>query len=317
MNTQPDRDQMLDAQLRRSIRAAPDAPSSPACLDAETMAAWVDGGLDRQAAAMAETHVSSCGRCQARVGLIAKSVPDVSTIVAEPWWRRYRAGWMIPLTAGVAAVGLWMIVPTERTAPPPMQVASAPARAEAPAQAMNATAETPDPAVPRKDQPLKLAKKNEAKLEDRQFADETRAAERTVAAPPALAEIAPKALGRMVRATASREILSPDPRIRWRLLDSGNIEISSDGGATWEVTSTGATAPLTAGSSPSAGVCWIVGGSGTVLLTTDGRGWRRVAFPEVVDLAGVQATGARKAAVSAVDGRVFRTTDAGASWTQP
>ena len=50
--------------------------------------------------------------------------------------------------------------------------------------------------------------------------------------------------------------------------------------------STGATETLMAGSSPSPSVCWLVGPSGTVLLSTDGRSWRRVAFPETVRSAG-------------------------------
>ena len=40
------------------------------CLDGETLAAWVEGGLSRTDAAMAEAHVSSCPRCQEIAGLI-------------------------------------------------------------------------------------------------------------------------------------------------------------------------------------------------------------------------------------------------------
>ena len=55
------------------------------CLDGETLAAWVDGGLSRNDAAMAEAHVSSCPRCQEIAGLIVKTMPAAiadATVVA-------------------------------------------------------------------------------------------------------------------------------------------------------------------------------------------------------------------------------------------
>jgi photosystem II stability/assembly factor-like uncharacterized protein len=51
-----------------------------------------------------------------------------------------------------------------------------------------------------------------------------------------------------------------------------------------------------------------------VLLTTDGRQWRRLTFPVAADLTAVQATDARSATVTSVDGRRFRTADGGATW---
>src|SRR5438128_1302109 len=74
------------------------------------------------------------------------------------------------------------------------------------------------------------------------------------------------------------EIASPDASIRWRIGAAGMVQRSSDGGATWETLSIGATEDLTAASAPSATVCWIAGRAGTVLLTTNGREWQRVAF---------------------------------------
>ena len=63
-------------------------------------------------------------------------------------------------------------------------------------------------------------------------------------------------------------------------------------------------------------VCWLVGRGGVVLLSTDGRNWRRVAFPEATDLSAVQATDARAASVSSADGRTFSTTDGGVTWVR-
>jgi photosystem II stability/assembly factor-like uncharacterized protein len=51
-----------------------------------------------------------------------------------------------------------------------------------------------------------------------------------------------------------------------------------------------------------------------VLLTTDGRSWRRVPFPEAADLAAVQAANAQAATITTADGRTFRTTDGGLTW---
>jgi photosystem II stability/assembly factor-like uncharacterized protein len=94
----------------------------------------------------------------------------------------------------------------------------------------------------------------------------------------------------------------------------GSVEYSTNGGATWEPLPTGVSAQLTAGSSPSASVCWLVGRGGVVLLTTNGRSWQRLAPPDTADLAAVQATDARRATVTTADGRVFRTEDAGQTW---
>jgi photosystem II stability/assembly factor-like uncharacterized protein len=59
----------------------------------------------------------------------------------------------------------------------------------------------------------------------------------------------------------------------------------------------------------------MVGRGGTVLLSIDGSSWRQLAFPEAVDLTSVAATSAGAATVTTSDGRVFGTTDGGATWT--
>jgi hypothetical protein len=51
-----------------------------------------------------------------------------------------------------------------------------------------------------------------------------------------------------------------------------------------------------------------------VLLTTDGERWERRPFPLPVDLAAVEASSARAAAVTTRDGRRFETLDGGATW---
>jgi photosystem II stability/assembly factor-like uncharacterized protein len=60
----------------------------------------------------------------------------------------------------------------------------------------------------------------------------------------------------------------------------------------------------------------VVGRNGVVLLSADGRSWRRVAFPEAVDLSTVTAIDVRTASVTTTDGRTFNTADTGLTWVQ-
>lgn len=111
------------------------------------------------------------------------------------------------------------------------------------------------------------------------------------------------------------EIVSPDPAIRWRVLASGEVERTTDGGSTWRVVDTGAQFPVTTGAAPSANVCWLVGRNGLVLLTADGTTWQALPFPGTDDLVAVDAADAVTASVTTRDGRSLRTTDAGHTWT--
>jgi hypothetical protein len=111
-------------------------------------------------------------------------------------------------------------------------------------------------------------------------------------------------------------VVSSNPATRFRLLRGGGVQRSADAGATWRTEVTGATETLTAGSSPSPSVCWLIGPSGTVLLSTDGRSWRRLRFPETADLRSVTATDGENVTVTTVDGRAFVTTDGGQTWSR-
>ena len=103
------------------------------------------------------------------------------------------------------------------------------------------------------------------------------------------------------------------PPARWRILPSGSIERSMTSGASWERVATYAPGAITGGAAPSASVCWLIGRAGIVLLAIDGR-FERLSFPATADLASIRATDARQATVTTTDGRVFNTTDGGASW---
>jgi photosystem II stability/assembly factor-like uncharacterized protein len=115
-------------------------------------------------------------------------------------------------------------------------------------------------------------------------------------------------------ASARTVIVSPDREWQWRLVD-GAVEQTHDAGRTWQPPALGETAAIRAGAAPVAHVCWLVGARGVVLLTTDGTTWRRIAFPDSLDLVAVQADDAARATVTTAAGRRYRTTDGGQTWT--
>lgn len=132
-------------------------------------------------------------------------------------------------------------------------------------------------------------------------------------------------------AAAAVRASPPAPPARWRVMRSANnaggvmldaasavvgarAERSTDGGATWQPASIDPAPAITAGVAPSSTVCWLIGQKGVVFLTTDGLHFARVGFPEAVDLVSIRATDARHADITAADGRVFTTTDGGATW---
>ena len=115
-------------------------------------------------------------------------------------------------------------------------------------------------------------------------------------------------------ATASLVLgASPDGRYRWRV-NGTLVERSVDGGATWAVVPGMPGAQVSAIAAPTSNVAWFAGGAGTVLVWVDDT-WSRVVFPEKVDLTSVRALGAREAFVTTADGRTFRTTDGGLTWS--
>jgi len=111
------------------------------------------------------------------------------------------------------------------------------------------------------------------------------------------------------------EVASPDGAAAWVIGPGGRLSRSTDRGVTWRTQVSGVSVELLAGSAPSAVVCWMVGTAGTVIVTTDGTRWSRVAFPERVDLVAVEASDARVATVTTRDGRRFATRDAGTTWS--
>ena len=273
------------------------------CLDAETLAAWVDGGLSKNDAAMAEAHVSSCPRCQTITGLIVKTTP--ATTVDAPWWR---AAWLIPAAAGAAAVGLWIIAPTNpKPSPEPTgtvaKLESAPGAVApaAPAVAPPAAAPGRVPQQPGQRQDLKqerelgdrfraLAKDKaperraetpeEKQREARANAAADAAAVPPAAAPPAVASgrLADEQAARQSSApTAAKKAVSPGGALHWRITDRGALERSTDGGTTWEAVNVGITATFTTVQAPEPRTALVMTSDGRVFRTSDGgKTWRLV-----------------------------------------
>ena len=342
-----DRDRAIERLLQKS-QATRDLSTADPCPDAETIAAWLDGGLSRSEIVRVEGHASNCTRCQTLLAAAAETTPSAAAQASERrWWHGWHLRWFVPLVAGTAVVILWVAAPNEErpdlpqqanaelskavpAAAPPDEKAdqfSAPsALSEPPGAANETSAKAENKNASARTEEREQRKDNSAsegqnaaaldKLADQKSASPPAAASTDAAAqaPSPLAETV--AVQRQAFRFVPNEITSPDPAIRWRIAAGGSVERTTNGGTTWESTPTGITADLTAGASPSPLVCWLVGRSGTVLLSTDGRTWRRVPFPEMTDLATVQAANAQTATVTATDGRTFRTTDGGLTWVR-
>jgi hypothetical protein len=109
--------------------------------------------------------------------------------------------------------------------------------------------------------------------------------------------------------------IPPAPPLRWRVLSSGVVERSATAGASWErVAIDPPDLKVTGGAAPAPLVCWLVGREGVVLLSVDGLHFTRAEVPAAVDLSSIRAASAREATVTAIDGRVFVTTDGGQTW---
>jgi hypothetical protein len=163
---------LLTQTLREE--AAPDAAN---CLDAETVAAWMDGVLPADVLAAAEGHAAGCARCQAVLSAMARTAPPVAR---GSWWPASPTfRFLVPATAAATAVALWIAVaPGMKQPEPPAsssefdRVASVPAPSMAP---LPPSAERPAPPPP----PAHLSKKveeNKESVRTRQVARETSAA---------------------------------------------------------------------------------------------------------------------------------------------
>ena len=353
-----DRERILEQALKHELSAAGTAAGAPAlrslseggCLDAETLGAWTDGGLDPAAMAAAEAHVSSCDRCQTLVGTMVKSAPMAPGTLGTAGTFSFWKWWLAPIAAGATAVTLWMVIPEQQQiaeAPPAAKVGRA---AVVEQQSPAATAQEPaagfaaEPERRRAEPADTLAagarddrqqakdldeRKNDARKEEKLTQQVRESAALADAAPPAApaqrSPSAPAAAAMEAPAVGSLqksarlderviEIPTLDPALGWRIVGD-RLERSDNAGTTWSVKRQVAGDGLAAGSAPSNSVGWFVGRNGLVLLTVDsGATFTDVSLAEPLDLASVAAIDARNASVYSVAGRRFRTDDGGRTW---
>lgn len=335
MSRQSLRDQSVERLLKESFRTSARTLQPGSCLDAETLAAWIDGSLAGGQLTAAREHLADCVDCQATLAAFARTTSPET--VPEPWWRRgLSARWLVPVAATATVIAIWVAVPRDEYTRQPEQTTTAVGQVatpqtksteeptagadrQPPAGADARSPEQPAPEFRREAAAEKAAPvdENKERRDSASLAEGNAAPASQPAAPDStFAERARlgASIGSVILAPPRIEIVSPDASIRWRIGPAGVGEYSEDAGATWEATPTGVGTDLMAGASPSGMVCWVVGRAGTVLLTTDGRKWQRLMFPVAVDLAAIQATDARTATVMAVDGRRFTTVDGGTTW---
>jgi len=290
------------------------------CLDAETLAAWFDGGLSGAALEDVRSHVAGCARCQALVGALGRTraaVPAAQPERASRWW----LAWAVPAAAAATAVAVWVAVPRPTNdAVTPSSTASL-QKQEAQPQS------TPPSAAPAEAKPAAPPARAAAPtLQDRA---RSAAAARPPAAPASEIDAEKPAAGNLnetvtVRSAAPAPTAAAERRqeaarqgaVVGQLQARDAFAITSCG-PNWPAPPSDVAAQITSGSAPSDAVCWIIGRAGTVLRSTDHQTWQRIAFPQMTDLAAVQASDASTATVTAVDGSSFRTSDGGATWVQP
>jgi hypothetical protein len=373
--------------IRRSLvqgngKGTPNA--SAACIDAETLAAWADGGLSKADAAAVELHLADCERCTAMLATFARTIPAAPA--TESLWKRWHLRWLVPAATAATVASLYVLIPRQPSPEIASTVNSAPTveteqqRAAEPSATPQFRTQAPPPAAPLSKEQDTFGREESRRAQD-QLADKRRADadanavaqpqplnETITAAPPtsrdadraeakvadaqqerfsptpplgavspapaspaAAAAAAPppppavsaesaararpfgSAAGNGARTTII-EIPSPNPMTRWRVIDVGQVERSTNGGAQWQRATLPESATLTGGASPSPSICWLVGRGGAIYLTTDGLRFMRVPFQDRIDFLSIQAEDARRATVTTADGRTLRTEDQGATW---
>jgi hypothetical protein len=133
---EPRRNDAFDRELRRTLAAGGGAAAGPH-LDAELAAAWMDRRLDASTARSIEAHLADCADCQMTMATLARLSPEASaTGDGFAWWRRLRAGWLVPASvAAAAALVIWVALPQQRAAStPPDRIQTLDDRASAPDQ---------------------------------------------------------------------------------------------------------------------------------------------------------------------------------------
>jgi len=287
------------------------------CLDVETLAAWFDGGLSGAALADVQSHVAACARCQAVVGAMGRTraaVAPPQPARSPRWW----LAWAVPAAAAATAVAIWVAVPQQTNVAVNTAPSSSLQKEEASPQSTPAPpAQAAEPAAPPATAPTPARGARAKQADAAAPAASPQSANNAVQQAPELLNeavsvrpAAPASAAAELRDETGRQGTAPG-QLQARAAFANNVC-----GPMWPAPPAEVAGQITAGSSPSAAVCWIVGRGGTVLRSTDQRTWQRLSLPMTVDLTSVKATDAQSATVVTADGRTFSTVDGGVTWVQ-
>ena len=294
-----EQDKWLERLLRRRAGSRGAAAGSDACLDAQALAAWADGALNRHELAAAEMHASNCSRCLAALAAMERTAPEVAISRS----RGLSLRWLVPLTAAATALAIWVAIPEQRVMPVTREAApaSAPERAAQPALVEPVPVPTQPSAAAAPESQTEFRAQSQEKSRPAPggsvetlkaparpaspASNDAREAPAAAPAPPTAADAftdraaatADLAQRRDLSRAAIIQAASADPLVLWRVLAGTAIERSTDAGKTWM--------KIANPSSPADAIV------------------------------AIRAEGALGAIVTTADGTTFSTTDGGATWT--
>ena len=323
--------------LANTLRQSP--VSGEGCLDAETLAAWADGGLGAQAAAAVELHASNCASCTAVLAAMARTAP--AAVVRPAWTTARLFRWLVPLAAAATAVAIWVavpnrpIVPEQSTAVQDLRATSE--RADADADAVRKNAEggrvpvpvpvpVPEVDARKQDNTTRDTQNREgqptakAVPEQKLQANEEFRRERSVAESPGVS-----LGGAAVEAPAAPPPAPAAP-------SAARSAPSADTLAETVTTTTAQRSAFSAAAAPAESVVasnplirWRAIAPASIERSTDGgKTWTRAAaLPGVapnataaLSVVAVRGVDADRAVVGTSDGRELYTTNGGLSWTR-
>ena len=115
------------------------------CVDAETLAAWADGGLPKTEAVAVELHLSECDRCTAMLATFVRTTPEIPA--TGSLWQRWHLRWLVPVATAATVAALWVLIP--RPEPVPTAISDTDVATQAQTEAR--TPETTPPQSPADD----------------------------------------------------------------------------------------------------------------------------------------------------------------------
>ena len=133
------------------------------CVDAETLAAWADGGLPKVEAAAVELHLSECDRCTAMLATFVRTTPEVPA--TESLWQRWHLRWLVPVATAATVAALWVLIP--RPGPVPAAISDTDIATQSQVQAPAPAPASPAPASSQADDTKALKSTPARTLSDR------------------------------------------------------------------------------------------------------------------------------------------------------